>query len=122
LFYFDKTDQHAGIVYKLRNLVEGSTGLTSSLNRTQEIKSSQTLQIIQSRLAYKQQMYAEALLRKTTAALEEEENESASTSVAVTNAATSPTYLSPIGSFPNKFGYTSDDDNESFVSADSVSR
>ncbi len=100
----------------MRNLVESGNKITLALDK-KEIKSSQTLQIIQSRLAYKQQMYTEALLRNKKNE-EDAINNNEETSSAIL--ATSPTYLSPIGSFPNKFGYTSDEDNESFVSADSV--
>ena len=75
-------------------------------------------------------MYTEALLRNMKADDENNKKNSknnetttASTSVVRFNVdvAASPTYLSPIGSFPNKYGYTNgdDEDTESFVSADS---
>ena len=53
-----QTDNHADIVYKLRNLVESGNRITLNLDK-KAIKSSQTLQIIQSRLAYKQQVNIE---------------------------------------------------------------
>jgi hypothetical protein len=91
-----------------------------------EIKSSQTLQIIQSRLAYKQQLYTEALLRHQQQQQQQKQNEEdqkieTKSSKNVSDVATSPVndYLSPIGTYPNKFGYLSDEDNESFLSAES---
>lgn len=74
------------------------------------IKSSQTLQIIQSRLAIKQQLYTEALLKNQTRSNED-----------LTNQESADQMNTPVDIWSKKFGYLSDDDNESFVSADSVS-
>ena len=124
-----KTDEHADLVFKLRTLLDKANDI--SLNCTNKlIKSSQTLQIIQSRLAYKQQLYADALLHKQNTAatatvpipgtsnqavngkLDEEQSRPQTPSVMA-------------GSLGKRFGsYLSgdEDDNESFVSADSVSK
>lgn len=78
-----------------------------SLNCTTKlIKSSQTLQIIQSRLAYKQQLYADALLHKSSQSINIDLDQSEMKTAA--------------SSLSKRFGYLSDDeDNESFVSAGS---
>lgn len=102
-------------MYKLRNLVDSANNITLNCG-PKLVKSSKTLQIIQSRLAHKQHRYAEALIRNSTgnipAALSEERLENTAARVS-----------SPSGSLNTR--YTSADeeeeDNESFVSADSVS-
>lgn len=84
------------------------------------IKSSQTLQIIQSRLAYKQQLYTEVLLKKdlNNANADTEEIETKATNFG--EPSTAKSLSSPVGSLNRRYGYLSDEDNESFVSADSV--
>ena len=125
---FNQTDEHADLVFKLRSLLDKANEI--SLNNTVKlIKSSKALQIIQSRLAYKQQLYAEALLKNMASAnneaIAEETNESApgtsSSAIQINARSTSSNEVfgSPVNSV-KKFGYLSDDDNESFVSADSV--
>ncbi len=52
-------------MYKLRNLVEMANNINLSCTN-KLVKSSQTLQIIQSRLAYKQQLYTDALLNSSS--------------------------------------------------------
>ena len=76
------------------------------------VKSSQTLQIIQSRLAYKQQLYADALLHKSNQSLNQTDVEQ--------NQQQQDDIKTPVGSLSKRFGYLSDEeDNESFVSAGS---
>lgn len=76
------------------------------------VKPSQTLQIIQSRLALKHQLYSNALLKTNT---------TSSYSESQIKKFNSDCVSSPTASYTKRFGYLSDDDNESFVSADSVS-
>lgn len=130
-----QNDEHADLVYKLRNLVEQANNITSNCN-AKLVKSSQTLQIIQSRLAYKQQLYAEALLKNNAKhqqrTNDEQENaddleDKYKTS---SNQMLSSSYGKSVeqqqqqqqqlaSSFNKASSYYSDDDNESFVSADS---
>lgn len=111
------------MVYKLRNLVESANKITLNCEN-KLIKSSQTLQIIQSRLAYKQQLYAEALIRNnsnhTNQNGSDDHNNNRSEEIKIVP---SPKQISsPVGSYSSRrYNYLSDDDNESFVSADSVS-
>lgn len=105
-----KNDDHADLVFKLRNLLENANNLTVNCEQ-KLIKPSQTLQIIQSRLAIKQQLYSEALLKT---------NPTRSYSESQIKKENSEFLNIPIGSYTKKYGYLSDDDNESFVSADSV--
>lgn len=115
-------------MYKLRNLVESANQIT--LNCGQKlVKSSQTLQIIQSRLAHKQQLYAEALIRNSSSSAGGQIASSATSPSDDHNnnrsgneyKATSPGRLSSVsGSWSRGLGDELDDnDDESFVSADS---
>lgn len=54
--------EHADVVLSLRRLLDNANNINLQ-NCSKLVKTSQTLQIIQSRLAIKQQLYAEALLR-----------------------------------------------------------
>lgn len=107
------TDEHADIVFKLRSLLDKANEINLQ-NTVKLIKSSRALQIIQSRLAYKQQLYADALLKNKTGSLAESAPVSSyemSSEVARLNGLTDieqSNYLSE-----------DDNDNESFVSADS---
>jgi hypothetical protein len=56
-------DEHADLVNKLNNLLDNANIILSNSSQMREIKSSQTLQIIESRLALKQQLYADALIK-----------------------------------------------------------
>lgn len=113
------TDEHADLVFKLRSLLDRANEI--SLNNTVKlIKSSKALQIIQSRLAYKQQLYAEALLKnisKSNETINEEQATATSMSTADNPQNEASSSLVP-NSNANKYGYETDD-NESFVSADS---
>ncbi len=80
-------------------------------NTVKLIKSSRALQIIQSRLAYKQQLYSEALLKSNSVNISAES--------AVKNSESNSEVAS---SKIDNHGYLSDEDNESFVSADSVNQ
>ncbi|RNA29865.1 FAM73B isoform X1 [Brachionus plicatilis] len=102
-------DEHADLVYKLRNLLESANNLTVDCGK-KLVKPSQTLQIIQSRLAIKQQLYSEALLKTDPARSYSDRQIKRENSDFVN---------SPAGSYSRRYGYLSDDDNESFVSADS---
>ncbi len=86
------------------------------------INSSQTLQIIQSKLAIKQQLYADALL-KTNSYQSNHDNDSIEALNGLAKSESSHSYKtipnSPIDSTQKNYNYFSDDDNESFVSADS---
>ena len=92
------------------------------------------MQIIQSRLAYKQQLYTEVLLKNNpnnvSNANNQEEEETRTETASVTiplskqishEVTTNGRHVasSPVGSLSKRFGYLSDEDNESFVSADS---
>lgn len=96
-------------MYKLRNLVESANKITLNCG-TKLITSSQTLQIIQSRLAFKQQLYSDALLKSSNFKNEDSNNNERPKQIS-----------SPVGSLTKRYGYLSDEDNdnESFVSADS---
>jgi len=123
-----KTDEHADLVFKLRTLLDKANDI--SLNCTNKlIKSSQTLQIIQSRLAYKQQLYADALLHKSNTTATAAAASIPTTSNQAGNSKLDEEQSRPqtpsvlAGSLNKRFGsYFSgdEDDNESFVSADSV--
>lgn len=102
-------NEHADLVFKLRNLVESANSITLNCG-PKLVKSSQTLQIIQSRLAMKQQLYSDALLKTNQPRTYNED---------LVNNENCEQVTSPVGSLSKKFGYLSDDDNESFVSADS---
>ena len=80
-------------------------------NTVKLIKSSRALQIIQSRLAYKQQLYTEALLKSNSV-----------TNLAEPGAKNIEIYAEVATSKIDNYGYLSDEDNESFVSADSVNK
>lgn len=102
------TDEHADLVFKLRSLLDKANEINLQ-NTVKLIKSSRALQIIQSRLAYKQQLYTEALLK--------------SNSVNNVNLAESVSGYELLSKLPGECSsaanYLSEDDNESFVSADS---
>lgn len=105
-------------MFKLRNLVESANNITLNCG-PKLVKSSQTLQIIQSRLAIKQQLYSDALLKNSNykpIPIPDDANNN----IQISSSKQAPT---PVGSLSKKFGYLSDEDNdnESFVSADSVS-
>ncbi len=86
----------------------------SSSSGTKLVKSSQTLQIIQSRLAIKQQLYTDALLRK------QQQQVSVSTSMNGLAEAPDVSTDEPRSPITQEDNDDYDDDNESFVSADSV--
>ena len=118
-FKFKKNNEHAQLVFRLRNLLDNANKI--NLNCTGKlINSSQTLQIIQSKLAIKQQLYADALL-KTNSYQSNHDNDSNETLSGFAKSESSHSYKtipnSPIDSLQKN--YFSDDDNESFVSADS---
>jgi len=137
MFAYVQNDEHADLVYKLRNLVEQANNITLNCN-AKLVKSSQTLQIIQSRLAYKQQLYAEALLKNNSKHQQrtndeddaEQQNENDLEDKYKTSGS-SQMLSSSYGksgelqhqqlssSLTKSPSYYSDDDNESFVSADS---
>lgn len=120
-------DDHADLVYKLRNLVESANKIT--LNCGQKlVKSSQTLQIIQSRLAHKQQLYSEALIRNSSANYGSSTTSMATAGLPIAddhnnnrNSEQKSGAVSPSGSWTRANGGDDydDNDNESFVSADS---
>ena len=118
----EQNDEHAELVYKLRNLVDMANNISTSTSGTKLVKSSATLQIIQSRLAIKQQLYADALLRnqqvdnKTTATTT---NDAASADQ-THSANFGESSLTSAAKDNDEAGDNDDDDNESFVSADSV--
>jgi hypothetical protein len=111
-------------VYKLRNLLDKANEINSNCD-IKLIKSSQTLQIIQSRLAYKQQFYSEILLKnnqtKNIDIKKQDDESSSNINGAKSDSGSYRTVHSPLDSYNRRFSYLSDDDNESFVSADSVS-
>ena len=106
----------------MRSLLDKANEINVNTN-IKPIKSSQTLQIIQSRLAYKQQLYTDVLLKNNPNNANDdntEETETKAINFGEPSTAKSPS--SPVGSLSRRFGYLSDEDNESFVSADSVRR
>ena len=95
-----------------------------NLNSTGKlINSSQTLQIIQSKLAIKQQLYADALLKTNSyQSINETESNEALNGIIKSESSFSYKTLSntPIDNMHKKYNYFSDDDDDmSFVSADS---
>jgi hypothetical protein len=78
-------------------------------NTVKLIKSSRALQIIQSRLAYKQQLYTEALLKSNSV-----------NNLVEPGVKNIEIYAEVASTKIDNYGYLSEDDNESFVSADSV--
>lgn len=107
-------------MFKLRSLLDKANEI-SLQNTVKLIKSSRALQIIQSRLAYKQQLYTEALLKSN----------SVNNHAAVDGMPDSLSSYDLLNKLPSQeltgsysqqqSNYLSEDDNESFVSADSVS-
>lgn len=112
-------DEHADIVYRLRNLVDKANDINSNCNK-KLVKSSQTLQIIQSRLALKQQFYTDVLLKNNNKTEPIDINGEKDQNLVKSESGSYRTVYSPLDSYAKKFGsYFSDDDNDSFVSADS---
>ena len=106
---FKQTDEHADLVFKLRSLLDKANEINLQ-NTVKLIKSSRALQIIQSRLAYKQQLYTEALLKSNSV-----------NNLNMPESVSGYELLSNKLEAPSGSNYLSEDDNESFVSADSVS-
>ena len=118
-------DEHAELVYRLRNLLDSANNINLNC-KGKLVQTSQTLQIIQSRLAIKQQLYAEALLKTNSysnghinEAGNEENGKDVNGMVKSESSFSYKSVTSPMDALQKRFGYTSDDDNESFVSADS---
>lgn len=97
------TDEHADLVFKLRSLLDKANEINLH-NSVKLIKSSRALQIIQSRLAYKQKLYSDALLKANSFHEDVVKND---------------TILEPQSSDETLKDEDDDEDNESFVSADS---
>ena len=106
--YFSKfkTDEHADLIFKLRSLLDKANEINMQ-NTVKLIQSSRALQIIQSRLAYKQALYSDALLNNK--ALTTNNDGEINPEVACRLRGESIA------------DYLSEEDNESYVSADSVS-
>ena len=112
----EKNDEHAELVFRLRNLLDSANKINLN-SRGKLINSSQTLQIIQSKLAIKQQLYADALLKTNSYQANQEQDEDLNSIAKSESAYSYKTINSPLDGMQKK--YLSDDDNESFVSADS---
>lgn len=109
------TDEHADLVFKLRSLLDKANEINLH-NTVKLIKSSRALQIIQSRLAYKQQLYAEALLKSNSISSLNLPESTSNYELCPESTLSRP----PSGESSNSnHGVLSEDDNESFISADS---
>lgn len=98
------TDEHADLIFKLRSLLDKANEINMQ-NTVKLIQSSRALQIIQSRLAYKQALYSDALLNNK--ALTTNNDGEINPEVACRLRGESIA------------DYLSEEDNESYVSADS---
>jgi hypothetical protein len=116
-------DQHAELVFRLRNLLDAASNI--NLKCTGKlIMPSQTLQIIQSKLAIKQQLYAEALLKANGAGASPKSGSSDLRNGMMTRSESYQIFKTntPVGGSKMSYfsdGDNDDDDTDSFVSADS---
>lgn len=109
------TDEHADLVFKLRSLLDKANEINLH-NTVKLIKSSRALQIIQSRLAYKQQLYTEALLKSNSVNALNLPESASNYELCSESSLPRPSSGESTGS---NHVFVSEDDNESFVSADS---
>ena len=100
---FKQTDEHADLVFKLRSLLDKANEINLQ-NTVKLIKSSRALQIIQSRLAYKQQLYTEALLKSNSV-----------NNLNMPESVSGYELLSNKLEAPSGSNYLSEDDNESLL-------